>query len=314
MTGIFNPKDPNASVSRPEHVAANPDDDRWYAPCTSPEANDGTLLSAQDFNMFVAQLRRAIRGMEVVEDPTDDDMLLKAIQAAMVDVQALAENVPLFPEIKTADNKMTVSAGTGEVIVSADEEVVFRGLVKVSTFDWSLAQRTLAHAADKTYHLRLSLAGGFALKDLEDAGYNPSALAETDPAFDSTFDDMLIAKVVTNGSNVATITRLRNAHALSQEGEEQITEATYEPNPGGVANITQGTDVTLDWARRPRARLISIIDGTSSHSDDEGDPQYGVNGIEINAGVYARSRYKVRVFWQRTAAAHTTRVQYGADM
>lgn len=312
MTGIFNPKDPNASLTRLEHVPANPDDDRWYAPCTSTEAGDGTLLSAQDFNMFVAQLREAIRGMGVTESPTDDLMLLKAIQAASIDIVALSENVQLFPEAKTADNKLTVSAGTGEVVLSAVEDVVFRGLVKVSTFDWSLAQRTLAHLANKTYHLRLSLAGGFALKDLADAGYNASALDEGDPAFDTTYDDMLIAKVVTNGSNVATITRLLNAHAISTEQQRVVQNLEFEDNTNPV-DIVNGEDVTLDWSRRPKARLIAVNDMTSSHADDPSGPNYGINGIENNFGLYALNRYAVRIWHQRTVQPRTTRFQWGAD-
>ena len=56
---------------------------------------------------------------------------------------------------------------------------------------------------------------GFALKDLGDVAYNPAALAEDNPAFDSTYDDMLVARIVTDASNVATITNLANKDALA---------------------------------------------------------------------------------------------------
>lgn len=71
------------TTTRPEHVPTEKPVDTWFQDCSAPDADDGTLVEAQWLNMIMAQIRRAIRGMGVAEDESDDDMLLKAIQAAI---------------------------------------------------------------------------------------------------------------------------------------------------------------------------------------------------------------------------------------
>jgi len=56
--------------------------DTWFRDCTSPTSDDGTSIPAVWLNKITALMRRAIRGRNVTEAPTDDDMLLKAIQSA----------------------------------------------------------------------------------------------------------------------------------------------------------------------------------------------------------------------------------------
>lgn len=74
----------NPAVQRPPANPGNVDGagDTWFLDCSSATARDGTQIKAGFLNFMLAQLRRAIRGMGVTENNTDDDMLLKAIQAA----------------------------------------------------------------------------------------------------------------------------------------------------------------------------------------------------------------------------------------
>lgn len=277
MTGIFNPKDPAAVTVRPAHEVVNPDTDRWYRDCTSPEADDGTLWNAQDANMLLAQLRTATRGMGVPDDPSADDLLLKAIQAAITDVAVLARNMPVWPVALTVDSKLSVTAGSGQVVLDAGQAVVFRGLINVSTDAWTLGERTLATSANKLYHLRLSLAGGPQLKDLADSGYNPSALAETNAAFDSGYDDMLVARISTDGSNVATVTGLKNADVLSHRYAADAPVANAVTTPGTLT----GTAQTLDWARTPRIydpKMTGLNTGSGAFSVGYVSAGYGTFG------------------------------------
>ncbi|MCY0154228.1 hypothetical protein OEG86_20590 [Hoeflea alexandrii] len=91
----------------------------------------------------------------------------------------------------------------------------------------------------------------FSLEDLADTGYNPTVAAETNSAFDSTYDDMLVARVVTNSSNVATITNLVNKDRLF--ATEIVSGA---PSTGPSGSFTLSLTKTIDWARAPKIRAI----------------------------------------------------------
>lgn len=74
----------NAVTARP---AVAPDNttgasDTWFKNCSSATSRDGTTIEEGYLNFLLAQIRRAIRGMGIAESNVDDDMLLKAIQAA----------------------------------------------------------------------------------------------------------------------------------------------------------------------------------------------------------------------------------------
>lgn len=118
--------------------------------------------------------------------------------------------LPIFPEVQTADGTIGVTTpAIGQVRVPNAVTFLHRGIFPITT-----AQQDFATAANKTYHLRWTPTGGFVLKDLADVAYNPLVAAETSPAFDTTYDDMLVARVVTNAANACTITRLVNRDRL----------------------------------------------------------------------------------------------------
>lgn len=74
----------NPAAQRPPANPGNVDGagDTWFLDCSSATSRDGTQIKAGFLNFMLAQVRRAIRGMGVAENNADDDMLLKAIQAA----------------------------------------------------------------------------------------------------------------------------------------------------------------------------------------------------------------------------------------
>lgn len=174
------------------------------------------------------------------------------------------KNLPVFPEITASNNVFTFTTGTGQVVVGSGITWLWRGWQSFTSADISSGDRTFATTSLKTYHLRWHAPGTgsatpsgtypngrFALKDVADTGYNPSALDESNSAFDSSFDDMLIAKVVTNSGNTPTVTALKNKARLSVTTDSVGSVVTND----GV-NFSYGGSYsgTMNWARTPTER------------------------------------------------------------
>lgn len=280
---------PNAVTVRPSETRTFGTFDSFFKDCTSSAANDGTIVPAAWLNMLTQQIRRAIRGMGVAEDNADDDMLLKAIQAVGANFVtfAMAHNLPIFPHA-FGSGSLTVTGSVGSIVIGAGQVFQHRGVFQISTDNYDLAHRTFATVANKTYHLRWKYNSGtptFALYDVTDGTYNPGALAESSGTFDSTFDDMLIAKVVTDGGNNPTITALINRAFLGASAELVGDGTSYWISTGITAAVDYA--VTLNWARTPSARSLTayLYNATVGTTN-----RYVSGGTEVT-GVSA-TRYK----------------------
>lgn len=190
-------------------------------------------------------LRRAIEAMisaAVGGDPGEPD------PAFLLMTQARAR-LPIFPDVQTADGRLTVTApSTGTIRLAAGATFLHRGIFPVTT-----VQTDFLTDPSKTYHLRWDPTNGFRLLDLASGTYNPSTLAETNGAFDSTYDDMLVARVITNSSNVATITTLANRARLESE-----QSAAGAATPGTTESASFSNTFTLNWARTPFAVVTGL--------------------------------------------------------
>jgi hypothetical protein len=283
-------------IATTNSVTDRPADDRtlggvdtWYKNCSGPGQQDGTQLNAHWFNKVMAQLRRAIRGMGITEDNSDDDMLLKAIKAGGSQAIAAASALqPLFPEITTPSNgAMSVTTSTGSVVVAGGQVWVHRGLNIYASDSFDVSARTFATAPSKIYHLRwhapgTGLAtpaatypnGRFLLRDLADAGYNPGGLSEDNAFFDTSYDDMLIGRVSTDGANAVTYQYLYNKAFLSTVVSKGTRE-TGATDPGGYLTPT------YNWSRTPQATLrhfsMDATGGTemATSLDISGSTRYG---------------------------------------
>jgi hypothetical protein len=159
--------------------------------------------------------------------------------------------LPIFPDVQNTAGTIVVTApSTGTVRVPASVNFLHRGIFLITT-----TQTDFSTDPSKTYHLRWNPTDGFVLRDLASGTYNPSALAETNIVFDTTYDDMLVARVVTNSSNVATITPLSNKSRL------QITDAVAATNIQQplVDNARGDVISTLNWSRTPVQRSWSYL-------------------------------------------------------
>lgn len=203
-------------------------------------------------------------------------------------------NNPIYPEVITDNGILLISNPTaGNIEIAGGGRIVHRGWKEYLTDDYPLSDRQFTTVVDRTYHLRWTPANGFALKDLAHSSYNPSSLNETDISFDTKYDDMLCAKIVTNSSNNVTITPLLNKSNL----HDTITFFNHEGFPGSVENsypfednsspdqINNGRVITRNWSRKGQGSLVAATD------IKDGD-------TEANLGVWVKSRYEVIAFQQ----------------
>ncbi|MDE0922369.1 hypothetical protein [Aurantimonas coralicida] len=175
--------------------------------------------------------------------------------------------LPIFPDVQNTDGRIVVtSPSPGTVRIPGGVEFLHRGIFTITT-----AQTDFATTASKIYHLRWDPTNGYRLIETGNATYNPGSLAETDPAFDSTYDDMLIARVVTNSSNVATITNLANKDRLFSAAMLSSIAS------GNVGQNVAWFDFshTLAWARTPK--VSELYPAKAVGSVDPNDADYNIS-------------------------------------
>lgn len=171
--------------------------------------------------------------------------------------------LPIFPEINSADGKINVfSPASGTIRVPGGVGFQHRGIFPVTTVETDFATDP-----SKIYHVRWNPTDGFAMEDLASGTYNPGALAETDAAFDSTYDDMLVSRVVTNASNIPTITNLANKVRLARTDFLLGTPVTFN----GANGATFAFSNSHNWARRPDTYHVSNIGSEMTNGRDDHD-------------------------------------------
>lgn len=198
--------------------------------------------------------------------------------------------LPIFPEVLTNDGRMDVIVvSPGTVRIPASKTFLHRGIFSVTS-----SLTNLSTTGSKTYHIRWNPVDGFGIYDLANAGYNPSTLLETNPAFDSTYDDMLIARVTTTSGNVATITNLANLPRMQVKSD-------WRGIVGDTLNwaVKSATGVTMNWARSPLFEpTVMINEFRSTNSGPDENPTPAARGDIRNVGVRLLpcSRYTIPNF------------------
>lgn len=289
---------------------------------TTDEQSDGFQCGGADLELFNRLFGRIEAELKAIQDAGgiagtegDDTTVLQAIEnlisaatgggdtSQFVLFSQAQARLPIFPEVTTNNGVIAVtSPGTGQIRIPASATILHRGIRTYTT-----VQTDLATVLSKTYHLRWNPTDGFALKDLADTGYNPTVAAETNAAFDSTYDDMLVARIVTNSSNVPTITNLINKDRWSAEGTSTVTrQEPYEENVN--ADTVSGVEtIAVNLARKPKVAMRSVTDIDTQLT--------GVSFNEINMGVRANSRYSIACFYQNkmpSGAGYGAYVSYEA--
>ena len=229
-----------------------------------------------------AQLRKSITALiDAATGAGDTDSYILLSQAT--------SRLPIYPEIVSSDNRINISSPAGGTVrVPGGVNLIHRGIRLITT-----EKTDFATVSNKSYHLRWNPDDGFTLNDLGNSGYNPSTLGEGDPSFDSVYDDMLVARVVTNSSNVATITTLANAQRLRLRYSRAAVFSNVE-----VTDASNTETIVFNFGRTPDFLLHGIAESviTGPYDDD---------GSETNIYLTARSRYSASVFtYSRNSTLH----------
>jgi hypothetical protein len=270
---------------------------------TTDEQSDGFQCGDADLTLFNRLFGRIEAELKAIQDAGgiagsegDDTTVLQAIEALIAAAtgggdtsqfvlfsQAQAR-LPIFPEVTTNNGVINVTdLGTGNIRIPASATILHRGIRTYTT-----VQTDLATVLSKTYHLRWNPTDGFALKDLADTGYNPTVAAESNAAFDSTYDDMLVARIVTNSSNVPTITNLTNKHQLTIS--QAMTAGSLSDSGAQEARSTQ--TLTYNWARAPKNKgftrtFIGVVDPAADRDEQMYSAYPGSQIYEIPATRYS---------------------------
>lgn len=213
---------------------------------------------------------------------------------------ALFLSLPIYPEVLNTGGVFTLTNPANNVRVAAGTQWLHRGYNPYTS-----VQTDLPTVASKTYHLRWTPQAGFGLFDLSSGAYNPSAVPETDAAFDSTYDNMLIARVVTNAGNAATITPLANKADLAVTIAQQATMV----NPG--AQASRGSFAfPLGWARTPRQSSFLLtqrdfVDGSNDNDLAVFPPGGNTAVIAVPVTRYS-SAFDYRVDYSTALALHAS--------
>jgi hypothetical protein len=204
--------------------------------------------------------------------------------------------LPIHPEIMNIDNRIICTQpAAGSVRMPGGVDFLHRGIYPVTT-----VQTDFATDPSTTYHLRWDKTNGFRLRRLTDAAYNPTSLSEANSLFDSTYDDMLIARMTTSSSNIATITNLRNAVRLEK--------FEVKTGPGIIFNagvpmdgVVYAAQFSIDWGRTPMVSIHSVCGQTKGNF---------MSGYMNRVAITTQNRYTVNTQttgdweWPMTNATH----------
>jgi hypothetical protein len=218
----------------------------------------GTEVNAAFLNGVQEEILAVIEDADLAPSSGDWTQLLQAIRKQIENVRVL---LPIFPEVLTSDGKFTVtSPAAGAIRIAAGVEWVIRGGKKYTS-----VLTDLATLASKVYHLRWTADAGFALYDTANLAYNPTSAVEGNAGFDSTFDNMLIARVTTDSSNVATITPLVNKPKLIEQiNRRDVLLSLLNWGP------LSGSSTSLDWARTPDVVYFAMNEWRSNNAGPDG--------------------------------------------
>lgn len=259
----------------------------------------GSVIDARAIDHPQQEITNTIIRFGSTPDKDDLEQLGKAIDDRIAQAtgggdtsnfvtMALARGIlPIFPQVSTATGKLTITEpSSGTILVNPIGSIIHRGIFSVLVSDIAEVDRTFAMLPSKVAHIRWSPANGLERFYLDDAGYNPSSLLETDASFDSTFDSALLARVVTDASANATITTLINKDRLFDAYKETGVPTLVTGDAGYQLDVTR----TLDWSRTPE--VVAVDGNMTAQTVSAGSYLQGTAGYTTKDSV---SRYQIDV-------------------
>jgi hypothetical protein len=158
------------------------------------------------------------------------------------------KQIPIYPEILTDSKVFQMDLVGSDFTVAAGQEIRMRGWNDISTDD---LDRSFSIDISKTYHVRFSVESGVYLKAVDDIAYNPDSLDESDRSFDTTYDDVLLARI--DGSVVTALINSSAAFGFTYDGMPNSADSALSGN-----DYTGAFELSLNWSRSPVSDSIEI--------------------------------------------------------
>ncbi|MBL4731498.1 MAG: hypothetical protein JKY82_02715 [Rhizobiaceae bacterium] len=249
----------------------------------------GTEVTAAHLNAMQEEVLKVVEAAGLVADGDDWTQLWQAIQWMISQNQAgalaLFKNSLVFPEIETADAKLAIGDNNdGTLFIGGAQTWLLRGVFRFSSDDTNLADRTVTTVANKTYHVRWHAPGTGAAAPIETYPYGrfelvdmtAAAPPEGDSSYDTTYDNMLVARIVTDGANASTITTFINRASLS-------FSANLAKAPSYLGSSAWRADFSADlnWSRSPKVWSFS----GAVYCNAPGSGNYVLGGANIPNGI-----------------------------
>ncbi len=260
----------------------NSDADAVYVNADPSTGSEGSIPPAESIEHAQREIVNVIMQAGLTPDHTDLTQLYQAITNihSSSNVSMSHESNPVFPEVVSVGNVLSVNNnGGGQIEVATGQTFVHRGMQIYETDDYAQNDRRFNTVANKSYHLRWNPDDGFGLKDLSDPTYNPGSLLETATGFDTGYDDMLVARVVTDGGNIPTITTLVNRNIL----KDKIDLSGAPTVSYGQNQAYWNKSFVINFSRRPiylpTRTYTSWEVGNSEH-----DKYFSFDGTETRYG------------------------------
>lgn len=199
--------------------------------------------------------------------------------------------LPIFPDMQTGDGSVNItSPANGVVRIPGGLTFLHRGIFPVTT-----VQTDFNTVSSRTYHLRWNPTDGLVMKWVGDVTYNPGGVAETDVFFDTSYDNMLIGRVITNAGNVPTITSLANKSQLAIESLVLGTNGQLVSANGARWDFVK----TYNWSRRPTTFSIAVARNSTGPGTPD-DHDFNISALGTNPEVTGTSFGVDRYRWANT--------------
>lgn len=260
---------------------------------------EGTIAKAAWFNSVQHELVAVVEKFGGVLDSRNDGQFWDTInRIALVRPDSRLKQIrpvckiPYYPEILTLSAVLAITTNDDNTIrIDPEQFFVWRGVWKINTSDYNEISRTFLLIPNAIFHLRWNAKEGFVVKNLQDVNYNSGGLTEHDASFDTTHDDMLIARVATDGNATPTITLLKNRHSLRTTWHSEAIPCWvglqknqhYRDTPEQASHM-------LNWSRSPMTYFLGVS-GFNLGSQSRTAPASNRHGFGTAATRYAVSLY-----------------------
>lgn len=243
------------------------------------EATQDMTIAKESFEALRQDTDQAISDHLAKDDAHSQYLKTEDFNQAELERNTVLKKLPIYPEVLTDDNRLEVAINSSSVSVADGQSFIFYGWLEVNTSDYAV--KSFSFDSAKTYHLRFNLTEGFYFIDLADLTYNPNSLENYDIAFDTGYDDMLVAEVKSG------VLKVYKNLADMPKGQFAAIE-TMDSSPLSGTNDLMTLSLDHGFARAMKASV------KTSYTHSSTSIGYGYSNLTIDGQVvYSSERWHV---------------------